>query len=84
MSADVLAAYAGTSPGRAVSCSEANAARIFAATGVRLRCRPALRSSVSIRVCDSRRPCSGLGAAASTANASELARSVPNAASAAG
>ena len=37
-----------------------------------LRCRPARRSRVSIRLWDSRRPRSGVGATASTASASRL------------
>ena len=67
-------------PGRAVSCSEVNAARIVAAVVEMFRCRPARRSRVSMRDWESRRPTSGLGATVSTASASRLARSVPNAA----
>ena len=85
INADALTPHRrGPLPGRAVSWSEPSAVLILAAVAAMLRCRPALRSSVSIRAWDSRRPCSGVGAAASTASASGLARSVPNAANAAG
>ena len=76
LAGDRDAAAAAVASATAALSNEA-VARILAAVAPTLRCRPALRSCDSSRAWESRRPGSGLGAAANTASASRPARSAP-------